>query len=311
MTAAITTIGLWASAFVVIRGVAAEISPPALVLGRLLTGTAALWLLTVRSAAARRRPAGRDILALGFLGIAGFAAYGIALTTGERTVDPGTASLIINTVPLWVALLGLLARERISRSLAAGLCTGYAGAALIVTGEFSGHAANTRGALLILAAALCQATQFVLQRPLAARLGAVTVTLWSMTVPLAVLAPAAPALIHAAERDPVHITAAVLYLGLGPTALGYTCWSYALGHGSTAARSASLLYAVPVVTIAISWPVLGERPTLLTCAGGAIAMAGTILSRGKLGGRRSAVASQTEPTAPGSQEPRRAEETSS
>lgn len=33
MTAAATTIVLWASAFVVIRDVAAEISPPALVLG--------------------------------------------------------------------------------------------------------------------------------------------------------------------------------------------------------------------------------------------------------------------------------------
>lgn len=52
------------------------------------------------------------------LGITGFAAYGIALTAGERTVDPGTASLIINTVPLWVALLGLLiAGERINHLL--------------------------------------------------------------------------------------------------------------------------------------------------------------------------------------------------
>ena len=69
-----------------------------------------------------------------------------------------------------------------------------------------------------------------------------------------------------------------IYLGLAPTALGFATWSFALRRTS-AGRTGSLNYLIPLVAIVLGWALLGETPPWLAAAGGAVCLAGVYLAR--------------------------------
>jgi drug/metabolite transporter (DMT)-like permease len=239
-------------------------------------------LAAVMAAVRRRggpavRPAARDLPALALVALTGMTAYQLLLNAGERTVDAGTASLLVATGPIFVAVLAAaFLGERLDRAAWAGVAIGFAGAAIIAVGR-PGPLGVSADALLVLLAAVSQAAFFVLQKPLLPRYGSLRVTAWAMwlgTLLLIPFAPAAPAALPAAGAE---ATAAVAFLGLGASALGFFTWAHALGHLEVH-RAASCLYAVPVVAIAVAWLWLGEVPSALSIAGGAIALAGVAIT---------------------------------
>lgn len=77
---------------------------------------------------------------------------------------------------------------------------------------------------------------------------------------------------------PASSAAAAAFLGLVPSALGYLTWSVALARAPIAHTTAAL-YLVPVVAVLLAWAWLGERPTPLAVAGGALAIVGVVLVR--------------------------------
>src|SRR5689334_16548854 len=81
LAAALTTVLLWASAFVGIRAAGRDLSAGALTLGRLLVGSLALGALV----AVRREalPPRRDLLRLLLCGVLWFGIYNLALNEGE------------------------------------------------------------------------------------------------------------------------------------------------------------------------------------------------------------------------------------
>jgi EamA-like transporter family len=70
----------------------------------------------------------------------------------------------------------------------------------------------------------------------------------------------------------------VVYLGLGPTALGFATYAFALRR-MTPGRMASLSYLIPVVAIVLGWALLSETPPVLAVAGGALCVVGVYLAR--------------------------------
>ncbi len=74
--------------------------------------------------------------------------------------------------------------------------------------------------------------------------------------------------------------AALVYLGLGPTAIAFTTWAYALSH-MNAGRLGVTTYLVPPLTIVGAWIVLGEVPPGWAMVGGALCLVGVGLSRRK------------------------------
>ena len=99
-------------------------------------------------------------------GILWFAAYTVALNAAERWVDAGTSSLLVNTGPLFIALLaGWLLHEGFPRPLLGGCLLALAGAGLIALSA-SGHGTHELlGAGLCVAAALLYAAGVVAQKP--------------------------------------------------------------------------------------------------------------------------------------------------
>jgi terminal-alkyne amino-acid exporter len=131
----------------------------------------------------------------------------------------------------------------------------------------------------VLGAAVAQATFFVVRKGLLerSRLDAFDVTAWAMWIGTALLLPFAPGLPQAVAAASPGAFVAVLYLGVGASALGFVARAYASARvpGSFAA---STLYAIPVVATAVAWMWLGEAPAVPAVAGGAVAIAGVVLT---------------------------------
>ena len=269
---------LWASAFAGIRVALRAFGPEHLSLLRLAVASVVLGAIAV-ARGGLRVPARADLPGLLLVAFTGMTAYQLLLNAGEVSVPAGTASLLVNVSPLFTAILAVtLLGERLSVRARAGIAVGFGGAALVAVVARRRPRLRPR-ALLVLGAAVAQATFFVAQKGLLhrSRLEAFDLTAWAMWLGTAMLLPFAPGLPHAVASAPAGALAAVLYLGVGASALGFVSWAYASARVPVS-FAASTLYAVPVVAAAVAWLWLGETPAPLAVAGGAVALAGVALT---------------------------------
>jgi drug/metabolite transporter (DMT)-like permease len=271
------TLLLWASAFVGIRYAVREYDAGGLALFRnSITAFTMLCIALVARRQALKPPRLRDLGMLFAAGGVGIALYQVALISGERSVDAGTASLIINTSPIFTALFALVfLSEHPGLRGWGGLFLGFVGAALLITGGHGG-ASLDRGALFVLLASAGQAASFVIQKPLLARFGPFMVTAWAALFGVLCLLPYAPAMLRGIEHAGATATLAAVYLGLFPAAIGNLTWAYALSR-LPASRAAAALYLTAPIAVSISWLFLGEQPTLQALVGGAVVITSLVL----------------------------------
>jgi drug/metabolite transporter (DMT)-like permease len=276
-TAAIgVTVVLWASAFVAIRHVGDAVSPGPLTLGRCAVASVVLGLLLLRRGT--RPPTGREWIRLAVCGVLWFALYNVALNAAEQRVDAGTAAMLVNLAPVLVAVLGgLLLAEGFPRRLVLGMVVAFSGVVTIGLSTSSGPA-DLIGVALCLASAVAYAVSVVVQKPLLSRLSALQVTWTACTIGALVCLPFAPDFVHDVRSSGPSALGWVVYLGLMPTAVGFTTWAYALAR-SSAGRLASTTYLVPPLAIALGWLLLGEVPPLLAVIGGAVCLLGVAIAR--------------------------------
>ena len=271
-----TTLVLWASAFVAIRVAMPGFGVAGLSLGRLLV--AALALAVVAPAAHVRRPQRRDLLRITGCGLAGMTAYQLLLNAGERTVPAGTASLLVATAPIFAALLAVvLLHESLGTRGRLGTAVGFVGAATMALSQ-SGGVRLSADALLLLAAAASQATFFVLQKPLLSRYSGLEVTCYAMWSGAIFSLPLAPWLARDLGHAHPRPLAALVFLGLAPSAVGFVTWAYGQAR-LPVATVANTLYLVPFLAILIGWWALGEQVHAVALVGGAVALTGVAISR--------------------------------
>ena len=274
--AALTSVCLWASAFVGIRAASHSFSPGALALGRLAIGSLLLGVLLVRRGWAHTSR--RDFGLLVIAGLTWFGLYNVVLNSAERSVDAGTASMLIMVAPIVVvALAAAFLRERVTRTLFVGGAVAFAGVIVIGIATSTGSATLV-GALLCLGAAVSSAIGLVAQKPVLGRLSALQVTWTCCAIGVLVCLPYAPALVRELAAAPPAGIAWLVFLGVFPTSVAFTTWAYALARG-TAGRVVAMTYLVPPVTIALSWLMLGEVPGLVAVLGGALCLGGVYITR--------------------------------
>ena len=275
--AALVTIVLWASAFVAIRHVGHVVSPGALTLGRLLAGSVVLGavMLTRRAPVPARRHWPRLVVA----GVLWFGLYSVALNAAERRIDAGTASMLVNIGPVFIAVMaGLFLGEGFPRRLLVGTAISLAGVVVIGLATSGGADADLIGVLLCLGAAASYSVAMVAQKPLLADLPGLQVTWLCCTIGAIVCLPFGPQLARELDGADLSTWWWVVYLGVFPTAVGFTTWAYALARTS-AGRLGATTYLVPPVAILLSWGLLGETPVALALLGGALCVFGVYLSR--------------------------------
>lgn len=272
--ALVITIVLWASSYPAIRAGLRGFEPGPL--AALRYGVAALAFLVPALAGRLPRPRASDLGRILVAGGLGIALYNLALNTGEVTVSAGAAGFLINCAPIFTMLLGtLFLGERVRVWGWVGSLISLAGVALIAAGEGGATGAGF-GALLVLLAAGCQSIQFLLQKPLLQRYGALATTGYIVFAGAMFLLPFLPAALGALPTAPAVSVAAAFYLGLFPAALAYATWSVVLAYFPIGRASSFLYLVAPLATaLAVAW--LGEWPSALALAGGGTVLLGVIL----------------------------------
>lgn len=258
---------IWGSTYLAIA-IAVEDLPPLLaVASRFLIagGVLALWLAWRRRAALRisRRP----LAAAAVVGVLLPGANAV-LFFAERDVPSGLASLIIASVPLWVVLLRVLARERLPRGAVLGVLAGFVGVAVLL--RPTGGATTVGLALCVLSSLMWAVGSFLSGRlPLPA--DPMAATTYEMLCGGAVMLPLG--LLTIGELDPSgQSVAAWLYLVVFGSLVGYTAYVWLLAHAPLG-TVATYAYVNPVVAIALGFLVRDEELTPQVLLGAAIVVA--------------------------------------
>jgi len=277
-TAAGITVVLWASAFVGIRAAGDELGPGPLTLARV--GVAALVLGAFVAVRGDALPPRRDVPRLVFCGVLWLGAYNVLLNAAEQRIDAGTAAMLISVGPvILAALAGVLLGEGYPRALVLGCGIALCGAVVIGLATSEGDGSGGLGAALCIAAAAAYAGGVIAQKPLLERTSALQITFLACATGAAACLPFGPALVREAGDASAGALLWTLYLGVVPTAIGFTTWAFALKRTS-AGRLGATTYAVPPIAILLGWILLGETPPTLALAGGLLCLAGVAVARG-------------------------------
>lgn len=277
LAAIAVTVLAWASAFVVIRGVAPYFSGGALALGRLLVGAVALALMFI----GRRwvRPTAREWFAVVVIGVTWFGIYNVALNIAEQTLDAGTASMIVNIGPILIALgAGLFLGEGVPRWLAIGAGVAFGGVILISIGTGAAGFGDGSGVAWALLAAVTYTVGVLFQKPVLRRIPGAQLTLLTCVVGAVFCLPFSGGLVTELADAPAGAIAGVVYLGVVPTALAFSTWAYALTR-MPAGRLGVTTYVVPAIVVLLGFVAFGEIPAPLAIVGGVVCLAGVAVSR--------------------------------
>ncbi|TDX08300.1 DMT family transporter [Kribbella sp. VKM Ac-2566] len=269
--AAAVSIVLWAMAFPAIRISVTDLDPMTLTGLRLMVASIALavsaplFRLTV--------PRMRDLPLIVLSGLLGMAGYQLLLNLGEQSVTAATAALLIAASPAYSVLLAaLVLKEPLARRRCLGIGVAVVGSILIAVGG-GGRVELRSGTVVLLGAALAYGSYHVAHKPLLSRYSAPAVACyatWSatiVTIPLLARAPAA-----VAQAGTSAISAAI-FLGIGPSAIAFVCWAYAIHRLGVSAATTSL-YLTPALALPLSALWIGDMPRPVELIGGALAISG-------------------------------------
>ena len=272
---------IWGVNFAVMK-YGTQVLDPLVYNGVRMTLAAALLLAMIRRQRANL-PAWRDRRALLLLGVLGNGIYQGLFILGLARTRAGTASLVIASSPGVIAIVGrMLGVEKVSPRAIAGIVLSIAGIAFVIFGssQSSEGEASVVGDLMILAAVVVWAFYTSLLKPYTQRLDGVQIAGWTLVggvVPMLLFA--APALASTEWKAVTTLTwGAIAYSGLMAMVVAYLFWYRGVRViGST--RTAMYGNLQPIVALGVSWPLLGEVPTIWQGVGAAAVMGGLLLTR--------------------------------
>jgi drug/metabolite transporter (DMT)-like permease len=277
LIAIVITVLAWASAFLVIRGVAPHFSGGSLALGRLLVGSVMLSIAMIGRGWVR--PSGRDWLLILLFGVAWFGAYNVTLNIAEHTLDAGTTAMLVNIGPILIALgAGLFLGEGIPKWLAIGAGVAFIGVVLIGIGMGAAGLTDGVGMLWALLAAVTYAVGVLCQKPVLRTLPAVQVTWMGCIIGAIACLPFAGSLVAEVQDAPAAAILGMVYLGAVPTALAFSTWAYALSR-MPAGQLGVTTYVVPTIVVIAGIIAFQEIPGILAIIGGVICLIGVAVSR--------------------------------
>ena len=265
---------LWASLGIVIKLCLADAPPLGLAAVRMALSSVVLWPWLQA-----RWPAGLDgtawramlIAALCFSLLLGLTHLGFAYVPASRGV------VLLNTTPLFVAVLAhyFVPREPLSLAKGTGLAVAFAGVVVIFARRLDGGATALGDALMVLAA-ISWAFHTLWTKRAAEHADPATLTLVQFvgaTVLLGVMSVASESV--ALWRPTANLAAGIAYLAVVGTVIAWLLWVHVLRNVPARAASA-FMFTVPLIGVVLSAIVLGEAITLQFALGACLVSAGII-----------------------------------
>jgi drug/metabolite transporter (DMT)-like permease len=271
---------IWGSTYLGIDLAVRTMPPYLMAAGRFLVAGSLLYAWASRRGDRADRPTARHWLSA-FLVAAPMLAVGNAsVGWAEQTLDIGTASLIIASVPLWMALLDrVVYGQRLSRGVVLGLVIGFGGVGLLVA-PGGGGGAGSKAAFVLVFGSLAWAIGSLYSKhaPLPRR-PMVGVAMQMLAGGLLLVVVGAVA----GEFGRVHPAAISLesWLGLAylvavGSLLGFTAYMWLLRAAPTSLVG-TYAYVNPVVAVMLGAIVLDEPIGWRTLVGGGIILASVAL----------------------------------
>ncbi len=226
----------------------------------------------------------RDLLILSWLGFLGMSAHTILLLTGQANTSAINTSLILAMNPVMAMFIALFLGHKIGTTKAVGMALSLFGCLMVigVIGKhgFTYNSMNLYGDLMTFASAVCWALYVVFSAKTVIRLGGFTATTWSM------LAGAVQfLLLFFWESGNAHIPAleehtqwlVIIYVVLFPTVAGFYFWYEAMSRIKLSLLNI-MQYLTPIVTIILSYLILGERMTFFNVIGAVLTLYGVMIA---------------------------------
>ena len=279
----ISLVIMWGTSFMFNELALTGFPPATVVAGRLLLGAVILAIYV----AARGAVIPTSLRTWGgylALALCGNCIPFYLITSGQQTIDSAVTGILIATMPLATLFIAhaVLPGERATAGRVAGYLLGFAGIVILMGPTAWAGIGVTSGQLLaqlaVLGAAMCYACNSVMARmlvkddvPMAA---AATLLISAvLMIPVALLAESP----WPVQSGPLGLVA-VIWLGVGPTAIATLCY-FALIRSAGPTFMSLVNYLSPVVAIAAGLLVLDERVGAEAYAGLVLILAGMALGQ--------------------------------
>ena len=263
-----TVYTIWGSTYLGIA-LAVETMPPLFAVSSRFVAAGAILagLVAWRRGSGSLRITRRELMAVTLVGVL-FNGANALLFFAEETIPIGLASLIIASVPLWVAVFRILAGDHPPRLVLAGIVTGFVGVALLV--RPSGDA-EWEGIVLVVLSAFAWSIGSFLSPRLPLPSESVTATAYQMGIGGLVFLPLGLASGPHPEEFSSRSILGWLYLVVFGAIVGYTAYVWLLAHAPLSV-AATYAYVNPVIAISLGAVVLDESITTQIVVGATIVL---------------------------------------
>jgi len=278
----LTAIIVWAFAFPFIRIGLDELSFVNLTIMRFFIVCCILLILLVIQSKKFSKLHKKDIIPIFILGFFGVIVYHLGLNYGELYVSPGSASLIIATIPIQILILAaIFLKEKITYLKLSGIMLALIGVLIISiwgTKDAKLEIKYITAAIAILIAATSGAFYTIVGKKLLNRYSGLSLTVYAMLLGSIGLLPLTinSSLISQVSNLSLKGWFALIFLGIFSTIIGYVIWYIAL-EKKTASEISIYLYLIPVLSTIISFFLLNEEITYMFILGGFLVISGLII----------------------------------
>lgn len=236
-------------------------APKAVLVWRLLVGSAVLLVVAARMHGRAAFPPLKDLGVLGLLSVLGISLNQWLFLEGLSRSTAVNAGLLMTVIPVATLTFAVLARmETLNARRIAGIVLSVSGVVWLFLGRDASLGGDTTtGDLLMVANALCYSLYLVLAKPVLARIPNLVVVAWIFLFGAAVMpwfaldVPWAPA--EAGTRQWVALVGVLLL----PTVLAYIGNTVVLSR-IDASITAAYVMLQPFLAAGLGISLLGERP---------------------------------------------------
>lgn len=250
---ALVATAIWSGNFVAARALRQEASPVELDFWRWVVGLGVLLPFSLRGLRADWPAIRRHWRYLLLTGVIGVSAFNTLIYLAGQTTQAVNLSLLAVASPIFLILItSLVDREQLTWRRAVGLTVGAVGVVVLITHGSVGVLANLsfhEGDMVMLLATALFAVYSALARHKPATLGNLPFLVATIALGLAALLPAYLVDTAVAGHNPLQggTVVAILYLGIGASALAYLAWNRSLALIGTA-KAGFVYYLLPVFT---------------------------------------------------------------